>query len=429
MELDRSLSPPVQDFTNEKGPTPEVIPLPSGARVHILKDTVQAVVRVEFVFKAGKWYQPKAGVASLTAKMLKEGTSKHSAKQIADTIDYYGASMDVSHGFDRTTLTIYCLSKFLRSLLPLGFEILQNPTFQEKELSLMKNRVVQTLAVDKQKNAYVASEAFTSSIYGKEHPYSTYIDEAQINSITKEDLINFHQSAFNFSTAEIFITGDLDEENKSLLLSFLASASQTFQKQDIKEPEHLLNGVEEKIQRIPSTNEMQAALRIGKISLDPSQKDYPALYVLNHALGGYFGSRLMKNIREEKGFTYGIYSSISTKEHSSLLTIGTEIKGDKIENTFKEIEREFQLLKDTLISDEELVTVKKHIAGKFISDIATIFDKMDKYKSNVLLGLSPNFFYDLQDKVKAISPSDLQEIALKLLKTDSFYSISVGGTK
>ncbi|WP_205501509.1 M16 family metallopeptidase [Rufibacter psychrotolerans] len=423
MSLNRSQAPAVAELTTDLSITPEVVSTPSGARLHIFQNNIQPVTRIEFVFQAGKWYQPKAGVASLTAKMLKEGTQSYTAKQIADMVDYYGASLEVNHGFDRATVTLYCLSKFVPTLLPLAFEVIYHPSFPEAELSLMKQRVIQTLSVDKQKNSYLATEAFTTAIYGQQHPYATLITAEEIEAITVDDLVNFHKEAYTFSTAEVFVTGDVtpaDIERLRTGIKAESSSNKVGLSVPASEPK---TGVQ--VER--TANEMQASIRVGKPSLRPSHHDYPALYLLNHIFGGYFGARLMKNIREDKGFTYGIYSSLTHKEQNSLFTIGTDIKGDKVNETLEEISKEMATLRNEPIPAEELETAKKHLSGKFLSDHATIFDKMDRYRSNTLLGLPTTFYTDLLQQIQLLSAEQLQEVANKYFVDADLIKIVTGG--
>ncbi|MBA9076483.1 M16 family metallopeptidase [Rufibacter quisquiliarum] len=428
MALDRSKAPELAEQTPDLSIYPTVLTSSFGTRVHLYPNSIQPIIRLEFVFKAGKWYQDKPGVASLTAKMLKEGTTSHTAKQLADIIDFYGASLEITHGFDRSTLTLYCLSKFLPELLPIVFEILEHPSFPEEEFELLKQRVIQTLAIDKQKNGYLATELFTSSIYGADHPYSTVISEEEIKALTLEDIKAFYKTRYDINSSEVFVTGDFDEEGNNLLKGFL---DQTQRNTGLNNVEKQYSKKEatasKKMER--SSNTMQAAIRVGRTLPSPEHPDFSLLYLANHALGGYFGSRLMKNIREEKGFTYGIHSSISIKEHGTLLSIGTDIKGDKIEETIREIEKEIEVLQRELLSEEELNTIKKHLAGKFISDNSTIFDKMDRYRSSVLLGLPPNFFTNLQNKMQQASREEVQTVAKEYLSTETLHIVAVGGTQ
>ncbi|KAA3436018.1 M16 family metallopeptidase [Rufibacter hautae] len=424
MLINRTVAPAIAELTSDLYIAPEVQTTPSGARIHIFENNIQPVVRVEFVFKAGKWFQSKPGVASLTAKMLKEGTHYHTAKEIADMADYYGASLEVNHGFDRSTVTLYCLSKFLPFLLPLTFEIILQPSFPENEFALMKQRIIQTLSVDKQKNSYLATEAFTVAIYGQDHPYVSSISEEEITALTVQDLVDFHRAAYAFSNAEIFITGDINKAGLEAISSNLKGIADA---ENIN-PTSKTNSPQTGLLLNKTANQMQASIRVGKSTIRPTHSDYPALYLANHILGGYFGSRLMKNIREDKGFTYGIYSSLSHKEHDSLFFIGTDIKGDKIKETLEEVAKEINLLKQEEVSEDEFLTAKKHLNGKFLNDHATLFDKMDKYRSNVLLGLTPDFYSQLLQSIQILTPKDITEVAKKHLQDDTLLKIVTGGS-
>ncbi|WP_210466765.1 M16 family metallopeptidase [Rufibacter roseolus] len=424
MLINRTVAPAIAELTTDLSIAPEVQITPSGARLHIFENNIQPVVRVEFVFKAGKWFQSKPGVASLTAKMLKEGTQFHTAKEIADMVDYYGASLEVNHGFDRSTVTLYCLSKFLPFLLPLTFEIILQPSFPENEFALMKQRIIQTLSVDKQKNSYLATEAFTVAVYGQDHPYASSISEEEITALTIQDLMDFHRAAYTLSNSEIFITGDINKAGIEAISTNLKGAPSA----EIINPTFKANSPHTGLLVNKTANQMQASIRVGNSTIRPTHSEYPALYLTNHILGGYFGSRLMKNIREDKGFTYGIYSSLSHKEHDSLFFIGTDIKGDKIKETLEEVSKEINLLMQEEVSEEEFLTAKKHLNGKFLSDHATLFDKMDKYRSNILLGLSPDFYSQLLQSIQALSPKDLIDAARKHLQEETLLKVVTGGS-
>src|SRR6476620_8747717 len=178
--LDRSLAPAIHELENFVLPQTEVKQLNNGARVHYLSNSTQPVLRYEIVFPAGKWFETVSGASYFTSKLLLEGTKNKTAKQIADILDFYGASLECNQGFDNAILTLYCLSKHLNSLLPLVSEILNEPAFPEKEFELLKKRTAQNISVERKKPAYLAMEVFTRNVYGKNHPYTTGLDNASI---------------------------------------------------------------------------------------------------------------------------------------------------------------------------------------------------------------------------------------------------------
>ena len=427
MSLNRTLAPSILDTADIPLLIPEVITTSSGASLHIAHNTIQPIARVEFVFKAGKWYQPKPAVASLTAKMLLEGTVNRTAKQIAETADFYGATLDVTHGFDRSTVTLYCLSKFLPDLLPLVYEVIQEPSFPEHELALLKQRLIQALSVDKQKNGYIASEVYSLNLYGPSHPYSTFISEDEINGVDVNEIKAFHDSQYNLGDAQIFVTGDLITSARNSLLHEIHSKANKKGIPTNENPELQVFTKEKGLSKISTKSNLQAAIRMGNEVIAPTHPDFPGLFFTTHLLGGYFGSRLMKNIREDKGYTYGIYSSLSTKDNSTTFTIGTEVKGDKYQETLKEIEIELERLLHEPVTEEEMHTVIKHLSGKFVTDEATLFDQMDRYKSTVFLNLPTNHYHSLVKSFTKMTPLTVKEIANKYLLKPGFITVVAGG--
>lgn len=164
--LDRKVAPPVQPLASVTLPAADVFSLPNGARLHVLHNDAQPVVRLQIVFRAGKWYDPEPGVSLLTARMLLEGTRTRTARQIADEIAFYGASLECEQGFDRATLTLYCLTRHLEQLLPLVLEVATEPTFPETELEMLQKRTIQNVRIERQKTSYLAAERFSRNLYG-----------------------------------------------------------------------------------------------------------------------------------------------------------------------------------------------------------------------------------------------------------------------
>ncbi|GAA4311981.1 pitrilysin family protein [Nibribacter koreensis] len=427
MSLNRTVAPGILDTADIPLLIPEVITTNSGTVIHIAHNTIQPIARVEFVFKAGKWFQPKPAIASLTAKMLLEGTITRTARQIAEMADFYGATLDVSHGFDRSTVTLYCLSKFLGDLIPLVLEVIQAPSFPEYELVLLKQRLNQALSVDKQKNGYLASEAYSVKLYGANHPYATFISEEEINAVTLQEVRAFHALHYHLHDCHIFLTGDISPSAKEQILQAVHHETVPPLKPNQAHKELSSKPVSTSLVRVTTKNTLQAALRVGNEVISPSHQDFPALYFTTHLLGGYFGSRLMKNIREDKGYTYGIYASLSTKEHSSTFTIGTEVKGDKTHETIAEIETELDRLKQEPVTEDEMHTVKKHLSGKFISDEATLFDQVDRYKSTVFLKLAPDHYHALVKSFLDMTPERVSATAAKYISKENLLYVVAGG--
>ena len=422
--LNRTVAPALEEISTVQLPPAEVLSFSNGSRLHTLSNKTQPIFKLEIVLKAGKWYEPSAGISYLTAKMLTEGTQKHSAKEIADIIAFYGASLDSNHGFDRTSITLYSLTKYFNPLVELVADLLFSPTFPEKEFDLLKIRTIQNISVEKKKNSYLANQLFTRNFYGPNHPYSTGMDEVVLNQVTISEVKDFYLSNYELSEAEIFLSGDFTPEHivtledlfgKSTTTSGNAIASRNYKPISILKKDFL-----------SKEDSLQSSVRVGGPWPSMNHPDYHKLSLLNKILGGYFGSRLMKNIREDKGFTYGIYSTISAKEHHSLFFIATDVNYQSTRQTLHEIYYEINLLKQELVSFAELETVKNYTIGKLANDLSTIFDQSEKYKNIVLHNLPASFYTDYIDTVKQIQPEELKKLATTYYNTENLFEVVVG---
>jgi predicted Zn-dependent peptidase len=165
---------------------------------------------------------------------------------------------------------------------------------------------------------------------------------------------------------------------------------------------------------------------LGTQIINRSHPDYQKFLVTNEILGGFFGSRLMKNIREDKGFTYGIGASVNVFEHEAYMVIGTDVKKEVANQTFEEIEKEIKMLQTTLVDEEELAIVKNYILGSFMGSINTPFSLIDKYKTLHYSNLNYDYYDRYYETISQISAETVREIAQQYLNYDEMVKISVG---
>ncbi|RIJ43161.1 M16 family metallopeptidase [Pontibacter oryzae] len=426
--LDRTKAPETYEIDAVNIQIAEVTHLSNGARLHAIKSETQPVIRLDFVFKAGKWFEAKKGASDLAARMLLEGSLNHTAKQIADKVAFYGASFENNHGYDRSEYTLYCLAKYTSELLPLVLDVLQNPTFPEEEFNLLKQRTIQSLKVQRQKNNYLATHSFTQQIYGDRHPYTFGFDEGVLEAITKEDTEAYYKSRFVTQELEVFACGAIDDQMQRHLEQEIAKLQIQPSNASVSAHAHDIVTSENKFNLVQVEDSLQSSIRIGKRFPKITEPDYQKLLVLNEILGGYFGSRLMRNIREDKGYTYGIYSAISPKELDTLFFIGTDVNYAVTDDTISEILKEVKTLQQELVPETELETVKNYMLGKFLNDIATIFDQCDRYKRMVLHDLPQEHYNNYVTTIRTITSPELQELANTYLSENDFYT-SVAGRK
>ncbi|RPD47224.1 insulinase family protein [Hymenobacter sediminis] len=426
--LDRKVAPPVQPLARVTLPAADVFSLPNGARLHVMRNSAQPVVRLQVVFKAGKWYEPSQGVSLLTARMLLEGTRTRSAKQIADEIAFYGASLECEQGFDRATLTLYCLTRHLDKLLPLVLDVLTEPTFPDVELTQLKTRTIQNIRVERQKPSYLAAEQFSHNLFGPASPYGIKFNESAFQSVSAEQIHSFHQQAYRLSQSEIFLCGDVTSEHDALITQLLGEPIELDNlapltpsvSQFASSPAH---------DYVTLKGSLQASLRIGRLWPSLNHPQSHELQVLGKVLGGYFGSRLMRNIREDKGLTYGIYSSIGPREHATSFGIGSDVNASNAAVAIQEIHKELRTLQDELIPKEELQTVKNYMAGKFANELSTVFEQCDKYKTIVFHQLPADYYSQYVERIQEVNSKALQVLAQEYLSPESMIEVIVGPTK
>ncbi|TPE43813.1 M16 family metallopeptidase [Pontibacter mangrovi] len=423
--LDRTKAPDTYEIDAVSLQIAEVTHLSNGARLHLIKSETQPVVRLDFVFKAGKWFEAEKGCSDLAAKMLLEGTINYTAKQIADKVGYYGASFENNHGYDRTEFTLYCLAKYTQELLPLVLDVLQNPAFPEEEFKLLKQRTIQSLKVQRQKNNYLATHSFTQQVYGSSHPYTYGFDEGVLEAITKEEAQAFYKGRFISQELEVFACGAIDDLLQRKLEHEIAQLQLQPAAASVSSP-HPEIAPTDKYKLVHMKDSLQSSIRIGKRLPKLSHPDYQKLLVLNEVLGGYFGSRLMRNIREDKGYTYGIYSVISPKEHDSVFYIGTDVNYAVTDNTIEEVLKEVKQLQQEEIPAEELEIVKNYMLGKFLNDIATIFDQCDRYKRIVLYNLPLEHYNNYLTTIRTVTAPELQALASQYYKEEELYTAVAG---
>lgn len=423
--LDRTVAPPVQPLARVALPAAEVVVLPNAARLHTLANDAQPVVRLQMALPAGKITEPRPGLALLTARMLLEGTATRTARQLADEVAFYGASLECEAGPDRALLTLYCLTRHLPTLLPLVYEVLTQPAFPAEELAQLKTRTVQNVQVERQRTSYRASERFNENLFGATHPYGQPFDEAAFQALTCADALAFHQAAYPLGRAEVFLCGDV-AEHRQLVADTFGGGPAEGPALGGPTPPLATSSFRPIDEHVAVPGSLQASLRIGRPWPTPHHPDTHRLSLLAKVLGGYFGSRLMRNIREDKGLTYGIYASVTNREQATALLIGTDVNGDSALLAVAEIQHELRRLQEEPIPADELETVKNYSLGKFANELSTVFEQCDKYRNIVLMRLPADYYDQLVKQTEATDAATLQRLAQEYLSPEAMQVVAAG---
>ena len=425
--LDRLQTPAYKNIDSYVLPEAITSKLDNGIPLHLILSGTQPVVRIELIFKSGNWYEPSQGCAHFLVKMLSEGTANYTAKQIQDKFAYYGAFPEFNSGVDLSSVTVYTLSKHLEALLPLIVEIISEAKFPEKELESAKNITLQGLKVNKEKTAFLAGSKFREMLFGPEHPYGYFLSEEAIEKVQINGLQDFYKKNYTTNNCEIILSGGGNIDFEVLINNYLGQGNwgktdSLPNKGRSHSPVHF-----SKRELINKDGAVQSSLRMGKKLFTNSHPDYYNLYFLNEVFGGYFGSRLMQNIREDKGFTYGINSNIVCYKNEGYFVIGADVKREFTQQAIDEIYKEMKIMKEEFVSDNELETVRNFMLGSFVNSITTPFEVADKFKTVHFNGLGYDFYKNYFTSLQNINADTLIATANKYFDENSISESIVGG--
>ena len=425
MILDRTQPPAFQAIQEIQLPAVQQHTLDNNIRLHVIAVDQQPVLRLECIFDAGTWYEQAAGTAFFAVKMLAEGTKTRSSAQISDCFDRYGAFLELNSGPDRASMVVYCLTRFLPDVLPLLRDVLNEPTFPQKELDELRNITLQNLRVNYEKNSYVAGVLFREKLFGLEHPYGRSQRPDAIERLTRDGVADFYERAIRNRPFQLVLAGQVSENEVLLINRELGQLPiRTDQLSAFTgglPAEDVLPVLAEK------PDSIQSSIRVGRRLFTRSHPDFFKMLVTNEILGGYFGSRLMKNIREEKGFTYGISSNMPSFRREGYFLIGTDVNKENTQQTLDEIRKEIRIMQTEPVSADELQTVKNYMAGEFVGSLNTPFEIADRYKVILLDDLPADFLTTYIQRVRAVTADDIMATAMQYLSPGDLREVIVGG--
>jgi predicted Zn-dependent peptidase len=423
MTINRSIIPETESIKNLKFDRFKSEASAGGAPIYYHSGGTEPVIKLDLVFNAAYIDQIKPSISSFTSSMLSEGTHNKSGKEIINALDFYGSYFQVKSNEDDTVATLYCLEKHLPNCLPLFIEAISESNFPEKALQTLKRNAIQKLKVNEKKNSFICRREFTKNIFGLEHPYGKPNSIENIESIQREELIEFHTNYILNKLKYAIISGNFSHETLRQI-----STQLNFQEQDKsahykRETSPIIHPGKYFVEKNDS---VQAAIRIGKHGLNRNHEDFAAFQLLNLIFGGYFGSRLMKNIREEKGLTYGIYSSHEINKLGSTWYIETEINSKSKHIGIEEIYKEMILLRETKISIEEINIARNYLLGSILKSLDNTLSLSNRMKLNLDYNLKDNYLSNYIEKINKIDSDILLLTAQKYFTEEGLVEMVVG---
>ncbi|HEX2608208.1 MAG TPA: pitrilysin family protein [Flavisolibacter sp.] len=423
-ELDRRNPPRIKDaveFNLTLKPYDKYV-LDNGAEVYAINAGAEEVIQVEWVFFAGNWFEEKNLVAASTNFLLKNGTTKRNAYQLNEHFEYYGSYLNRNCYNETAVLTLHSLNKHLEALLPVVKEILTDSTFPQEEIDVYKQNMKQRLNVNLKKSDFVAGRLIDTYLYGEQHPYGRFSRFEDFDSLTREEVMAFYKNYYQNGKFILFVSGKLPDNLFPLLNQHFGDLKyQPVKPQDLPSAQ----AAERKYRVINDPEGVQGAIRMGTNFPNRHHPDFIKAQVLNNIFGGFFGSRLMSNIREEKGYTYGIYSYLENHIQQSAWVISTEAGRDVCEATITEVYKEMEILRNEPVEDEELLLVQNYMIGSILGDLDGPFHIINRWKNIILNDLEESYFYRQMEAIKSVTPAELQELAQKYLRPERFYELVV----
>ncbi len=403
--------------------------LANGLPVWIVEMHKVPVANLALVVKAGAAADPagKYGLASFTAAMLDEGAGTRTALELADAIDFLGASLGTGSSFDASTVRLQSPVSKLDDALPLMADVVLRPSFSATELERLRKERLTGLLQTRDSPAGLASIGFARLVFGPRHRYGTPTigNDASNGEMTVADLRSFHTGYYQPQNAHLIVVGDVTTDS---LMPKLEKAFGGWKNgAALAKPavETAAQHGPRQIYLIDKPGAPQSQIRIGWVGVPRSTPDYYALAVVNTVLGGSFTSRLNQNLREEHGYTYGAGSSFDMRIAAGPFTASAGVQSDKTTESLQEFFKELSGIRQT-IPAEELTRAKNNLALGFPGEFETTGGMAGNLVQLVVYNLPESFFGDYVPKIQAVSVADAQRVAAQYIQPDRFAVVVVG---
>ena len=422
--INRNIAPAFKLIEKININKPKIIKLHRSIPVYVLNAGTEDVIRMEVVFNAGSKFSNFPLVATITNLMLNEGTKTRSSKVLAEQLDYYGAYLNLDSNRDFAETTLYTLEKHFEKTLDLFTDILVNSSFPDEELSVLLENKKQKFKIDEQKVKTLAIKKFNEVIFGKEHFYGRNVQLLDYDLITVQQLKDFYKRLYNKNNCKVIISGKItDEVLKRLENYFNVNDFDNLNNSFI--PQNITSSTDKK-HFVEKAGAVQSSIRIGKPLINKHHKDYAGLQIINTILGGYFGSRLMSNLREDKGYTYGVGSIVASLVGTGYFSVVCEVGVNTTKSAIGEIYKEIERLIDKQVSNNELKRVRNYMLGEFVRLFDGPFAQAEALRSVIDFNLDEKYYENYLYILRNITTSEIQQLATKYLQPETMFEVVAG---
>lgn len=423
MYPDRSKAPEFIIPADFELSSPQIHSLSGGRKLYFIPTPGLHAVKLEAVGNSQRLSLPiqKSLVPSFTLQMLTEGTKEKSEAELSEFFDFHASEVHPMISYSHEGMSLLTTKKHLLEVLSVFVSLFDQSVFPEESLTKRKSQRKLSIKLEHEKSASRASQLFRKALFGENHPFGQEITESHVDQVSQGDLVEYYQTKLWTST-EFFLCGELDDNGVNSIEKFLNHLP--YQKENHSPDFPILNPISSIVE--DRSTALQSSIRIGTWSIPKSHPDFMALSVFNTVLGGYFGSRLIKNIREDKGHTYGIYSSLSEIGDFNYWVIGADVQKAYRQEVIEEIYKEINLLATEPISAEELEVIRNYLIGQMLSRFSSSFDLMDRFRSVHHSGLNFDFFMKKLAFLREFTAEDILWVGKKYFSNPPFTEVIVG---
>lgn len=410
--------------------TPSSIDIPAavchkvanGTKIYAINCPEYEVVRLSFVFHAGTITQLHPFTASATANMLAEGTAALTSQQIAERLDYFGSYFDINIDRDYSYITFCSLSKFFMQTAEVIEQVILHPTFPAEEIDTYRAKRKQQLAIERRKVETIAREKFANAIFGKSHPYGVSYSEEAYDTLSRENIAEHYKRCYTAENCIVVCSGNISPEVLARIESIASELHSAGNAQTISLPPfETIHDV-----RHHHDGAVQSSIRMGRLLFPRTHEDFIPMQVLSTVLGGYFGSRLMQNLREQHGYTYGAFCAMVNFQHTGYLALATQVGSEVTEDALQQIALEIDRLQNDKVSEQELALVKNIMAGELMRILDGPFGIADVTTENILCGFDNSHIQEHLQRIRATTPEELRDLAQRYLAAEDLVRVVVG---
>lgn len=397
--------------------------LSNGLQAYEINSGTQNIIKIELVFKTGRIHEQQRAAAKAALSLLREGSTRHSSEELAELYDFYGAVVKTSTGMETSSISLVVVERYFPQVWAVWMHMVFYPLYDPEELKKYKQVTASKFKNQLAKNDVQGYRKLTEEIFGSEHPYGYNTELENIDQLDSAALLHFYNQNFGMDQAFLILSGKYSEETREIILGDLG---QKKRKSRAQTPIFSTTTSTQLLHKLSTDNKVQVSIKQGRLLFGRKHPDYHSVKFLNMIFGGYFGSRLMKNIREEKGYTYGIYSAVHCWKEGGFFYLSAEVANDYMEPTLTEINKEMEKLREELVPESELETVRNYLLGQTLHLLDGPFAKGELMRSLLSNDLSISDYDKSVAHAQRITAKEIRLMARKYLNPKDYMTVLAG---